>query len=171
MMFTRQEEYAGDVRASPAQLFSVLDEQFRLSAHMSKRSWKMGWGKMDVVLDAQGGQAVGSHIGLHGRVFGVALSLDEVVTLRDPPYRKRWETVGEPRLLVIGAYTMGFEILPQPSTTRICVSIDYNLPRAGLPRILGFVLGKSYARWCIRKMVRDAQRVSVPFARPAIGAS
>src|SRR5690349_17260359 len=59
-MFARHEEYVGDVRASPTDLFSALDDQFRLSAHMSKRSWKMGWGKMDIVLDAQGGHAVGS---------------------------------------------------------------------------------------------------------------
>ena len=170
-MFARHEEYIGDVRASPAELFSALDDQFRLSAHMTKRSWKMGWGKMDIVLDTQGGHAVGSHIELRGRVFGVALSLDEVVTLREPPYRKRWETVGEPRLLVIGAYAMGFEISPDSSSARIRVAIDYDLPREGLPRILGSLFGKSYARWCTRKMVRDAQRMSITFARPAIRVS
>ncbi|HET9636367.1 MAG TPA: hypothetical protein VFP26_10600 [Gemmatimonadaceae bacterium] len=170
-MFAGHEEYLGDVRASPAELFSALDDQFRLSAHMTKRSWKMGWGKMDIVVDAQGGHAVGSHIELRGRVFGVALSLDEVVTLREPPYRKRWETVGEPRLLVIGAYAMGFEIWSQPSVARIRVSIDYDLPRKGLPRVLGLLFGKSYARWCTRRMVRDAQRMSMTFARPVVRVS
>jgi len=170
-MFARHEEYIGDVRASPAELFFVLDDQFRLSAHMTKRSWKMGWGKMDIVLDAQGGHAVGSHIELRGRVFGVALSLDEVVTLREPPYRKRWETVGEPRLLVIGAYAMGFEISPDSSAARIRVDIDYDLPSKGLPRVLGSLFGKSYARWCTRKMVRDAQRMTITFAQPAIRVS
>jgi len=170
-MFARHEEYVGDVRASPAEVFSALDDQFRLSAHMTKRSWKMGGGKMDIVLDAQGGHAVGSHIGLHGRVFGVRLSLDEVVTLREPPYRKRWETVGEPRLLVIGAYAMGFEISSQPSAARIRVSIDYDLPRKGLPRVLGMLFGQSYARWCTRKMVRDAERMTITVARAAVTVS
>ena len=170
-MFTRHEEYAGDVRASQAEVFSSLDDQVRLSAHMKKRSWKMGWGKMDIVLDAQGGRAVGSHIKLQGRVFGLVLSLDEVVTLREPPYRKRWETVGQPRLLVIGAYAMGFEISPGPIAARVRVAIDYDLPREGLPRILGLLFGKSYARWCTRKMVRDAQRMSITFARPVVRVS
>lgn len=170
-MFARHEEYIGDVRASPAELFSVLDDPLRLSAHMTNRSWKMGWGKMDIVVDAQGGHALGSHIALYGRLFGVALSLDEVVTLREPPYRKRWETVGEPRLLVIGAYSMGFEISPASLAARVRVAIDYDLPRNGLPRILGLLFGKSYARWCTRKMVRDAQRVTSAVARLAVQVS
>lgn len=170
-MFARHDEYVGDVRASPAEVFSVLDDQLRLSAHMTKRSWKMGWGKMDIDLDAQGGRAVGSHIALRGSVLGVKLSLEEVVTLREPPYRKRWQTVGEPRLLVIGQYAMGFEISLEPLVARVRVAIDYDLPRSGLPRFLGLLFGKSYARWCTRKMVRDAQRMSITLARPAVRVS
>ena len=44
---------------------------------------------------------------MNGRILGLKLSLDEVVTERDPPARKVWETVGVPRLLVIGPYRMG----------------------------------------------------------------
>jgi len=170
-MFVRHDEYAADVRASPTEVFTVLDDQRRLSAHMTKRSWKMGGGKMHIDLDAPGGRAVGSHITLRGSVFGIQLSLEEVVTLREPPYRKRWETVGEPRLLVIGQYAMGFEISPESLVARVRVAIDYTLPRSGLARILGLLLGKSYARWCTRKMVRDAQRMSIAFAPPAIQVS
>ena len=42
-------------------------------------------GKMEMVLDAQRGRSVGSHIILHGRVFGVRLFLDEVVIVHEPP--------------------------------------------------------------------------------------
>jgi hypothetical protein len=36
---------------------------------MSKRSWKMGWGKMDTILDERRGRAVGAQIVLTGRSY------------------------------------------------------------------------------------------------------
>lgn len=156
-MYAHHGESSASLSASAAQLFAHLDDQTRLSAHMSKRSWKMGWGKMETVLDAQRGQAVGSHILLRGRVFGLSLHLDEVVTLRDPPLRKTWETVGTPRLLVIGRYRMGFEITPAADRVMLRVAIDYDLPEKGVARMLGALFGRSYAAWCTGQMVGDAQ--------------
>ena len=158
-MYSRHEKYEGKVTAPPDKLFELLDDQTRLSAHMTKRSWKMGWGKADIVLDEKRGQAVGSHIVLRGRVFGIAIYLDEVVIRREPPFSKQWKTVGQPRLLVIGQYQMGFTIVPEPAQARLTVQIDYELPQGGPLRILGLLLRASYARWCTKKMVNDAQRV------------
>lgn len=157
-MYEAHEEFNGLIGASIQDAFDHLDDQTRLSAHMSKRSWKMGWGKMDVRLDAHGGRAVGSHIVLDGSVFGIRLHLDEVVTERDPPRRKRWRTVDTPRLLVIGQYEMGFDLSAEGAGTRARVVIDYELPTRGLPRILGLLFGRMYAKWCTRQMVGDAAR-------------
>jgi hypothetical protein len=152
----RHEETVGTVAASTTELFAHLDDQTRLSEHMSKRSWKLGWGKMAIETDAQGGRAVGSHIVLSGRVFGVRLFLEGVVTERDAPRRKRWRTLGEPRLLVIGAYEMGFELEPSGPASELRVTIDYELPTHGMSRILGKLFAGMYAQWCTRQMVRDA---------------
>jgi hypothetical protein len=89
--------------------------------------------------------------------------------MREPPARKVWETVGEPRLLVIGAYRMGFDLSPRRATTSLRVWIDYDLPRAALWRIVGAVAGHVYARWCARRMVSDAE--SVHFQRAPPGSS
>ena len=170
-MRPQHEEFTGRVAATANEVFAHLDDQTRLSAHMTKRSWKMGWGKMDVILDQQGGRAAGSHIVLRGRVFGVRLYLDEVVIERDPPVRKTWETVGEPHLLVIGAYRMGFEITPMASDVNLRVAIDYQLPTHGIAKLLGRVFGRAYAKWCTRQMVHDAQRSigTAPRAEHAAG--
>lgn len=164
-MYAGHEEYTGVVRGNIEEAFGHLDDQTRLSAHMSKRSWKMGWGKMDVRLDAQGGKAIGSHIVLDGRVFGIRLSLEEVVTERDPPSRKRWTTLGEPHLLVIGQYTMGFDVVAADAGARVRVVIDYDLPTRGLSRVLGRLFGRMYAKWCTRQMVQDAEAVFSGTAR------
>jgi hypothetical protein len=156
-MYSRHEEYTGLVGATAELAFEHLDDQRRLSAHMSKPSWKMGWGRMELRLDGGAGQAIGSRIVLDGRVLGMRLYLEEVVIEREPPRRKRWETIGEPRLLVIGQYRMGFDLTPQGTITKLRVAIDYDLPSRGLERMLGRLFGRGYARWCTKKMVVDAQ--------------
>ena len=156
-MYSQHEEVTGPVAAPVDAVFALLDDHKRLGSHMSKRSWMMGGGKMDTILDAAHGRAVGSRISVRGRVFGLMLRLDERVTERTPPLRKTWETEGEPRLLIIGRYRMGFDLAPGTSTS-VRVWIDYDVPVGVVTRWLGLLLSASYARWCVRRMLGDAQR-------------
>jgi hypothetical protein len=52
---------------------------------------------------------------------------------------------------------MGFELRPDGTATQLRVAIDYELPAKGISRWLGRLFGQSYAEWCTRRMVRDAQ--------------
>jgi hypothetical protein len=127
----------------------------------------MGGGRMVVELDEAKGQEVGSHIRLGGRVFGVSLYLDEVVTRREPPTNKVWETVGAPRLLVVGAYSMGVQITPEQSGSRLRVFIDYQLPDGPVTYWLGRLFGGLYARWCVDQMLTGVVKQVVPHAAAA----
>jgi hypothetical protein len=95
-MPTHHYEQSAKVRSPAEQVFTYLDDHTRLSSHMSRFSWKMGGGRMEIELDADRGQKVGSRIRLAGGLFGMALSVEEVVTERNPPHRKVWETTGSP---------------------------------------------------------------------------
>ena len=119
---------------------------------------------MEVVLDEGRGQKVGSQIRLVGRIFGIELSVDEVVTERNPPYRKVWETTGSPKLLVIGPYRMGFDLSTNENGLMLHVFIDYALPERAPARWLGRLFGKYYAQWCTQQMVDDVVK---HFALPA----
>ena len=145
-----------DVDADPASLFAHLDDHSRLAAHMAKPSLMMAGASMRVETDALQGRAVGSLIRLSGHVLGVALWAEELVTERDPPRSKTWETRGEPRLLVIGCYRMGFTISPRAKNSRLVVFIDYQLPRRGFAHASGLLFGSSYAAWCTWRMTTDA---------------
>jgi hypothetical protein len=68
-----------------------------------------------------------------------------------------WETIGKPRLVVIGAYRMGFTIEPAGAGSRLVVCIDYRLPPGGIGQALGRVLGGAYAAWCTQRIVGDAR--------------
>jgi len=151
-------ESSAIVTATPVQLFEYVDDHARLASHMSESSWMMGGGRMRVDLDEAKGRALGSHIKLSGWVFGIRVFLDEVVTRRDPPFDKAWETVGAPRLLVIGAYRMGFQITPERNGSRLRVFIDYDLPTGWATYWLGVLFGGVYANWCVAQMLSDALR-------------
>jgi hypothetical protein len=152
---SRHFETSGFVPVAPVEIFEHLDDHTQLTAHMSGSSWMMGGGKMETSFDGQAGKSIGSRIGLTGRVFGVELSVEEVITEREPPYRKTWETVGTPKLLVIEHYRLGFDITPKGVGSMLRVSIDYALPRKGLTRLGGLFLGAYYAKWCARQMLAD----------------
>jgi hypothetical protein len=113
---------------------------------------------MKIQMEPDHTRNVGSHFGFTGRILGAPLRVDELVTSRQPPLSKTWETVGEPRLWVIGRYEMGFEIAPVGSASNLRVYIRYDWPQGGLPRLLGRLFGRYYARWCTGRMVSDARR-------------
>jgi hypothetical protein len=151
-----------DVDLDAASLFRLLDDHRRLSGHMEKPSLMMAGAVMHLETDALEGQAVGSVIRIKGRVLGADLAVEEVVTERVPPSHKTWETRGEPRLLVISAYRMGFKISPAAGRTRLVVFIDYQLPQRGLANVLGRLFGRAYAAWCTKRMASDARAAALP---------
>ena len=160
--YERHAEAEDVVPAPPELVFAYLDEPARLSSHMTERTWMMGGGRMEVATDEGRGRRVGSHVRLSGRFFGLRLHVEAVVTEHEVPRHKAWETVGEPRLLVIGAYCMRVTLAPMSNVgphamaTRVRIGIDYDLPRNRVGQLLGRLVGPRYARWCTRRMAIDA---------------
>lgn len=140
-----------------SRLFAHLDDPHRLSKHMESRSAMTAGASMHVETDDGLARSVGSVTRMRGRVLGLDLFVEEVVTWRNPPRQKVWETVGEPHLLVIGAYRMGFIIDAVRGGSRLVVFIDYRLPTRGAGRWIGPLLGRIYAAWCSRRMTEDAR--------------
>jgi hypothetical protein len=156
--YARAAEATAIVRASPDALFDYLDDQARLGTHMEKPSMMMMGGRMTYEFDAAKGRAEGSVITMRGNVLGLSLQAEEVVRHREPPRRKMWETRGRPRILIIDAYRMGFEIAPTGANSELRAFIEYNMPTESIGRILGWLFVPLYARWCVRSMARDARR-------------
>ena len=135
------------------EIFAFVDDHKNLATHMNKSTWMMGGGHMRTEVDSGQGQKVGSHIRMAGKVFGGQVSLEEVITEYAPPQLKVWETVGQPKLIVIGHYRRRTELEPQMDGTKMTVSIDYNSPQRNA--WLGFLFGNLYAKWCVNKMLDD----------------
>ena len=155
--FPKHKEITFALKVSPEEAFAYLDDFKKLSAHMEQSSMMMMGSKMTIETDGREGLAIGSTVRMHGKILGIVLDLHEVVTERDPPYRKAWQTV-ESNLLIIGQYKLGFQLTRNIANTQVRVFIDYSLPEKGLAKWLGLLFGDSYARWCIERMAKDAAK-------------
>jgi hypothetical protein len=156
MSYAFHSESSGVVAAAPQMLFEHLDDPRRLASHMESGSAAMAGASMSIETDSLQGKTVGSVIRMRGRMLGITMLLEEAVTERDPPRLKAWETLGEPRLLVIGRYRMGFQIGTAGRDSLLTVSIHYDLPRGFAGRLLGRLFAPAYARWCCRRILQDA---------------
>ena len=156
--FPFHDESAALVHAPIDRVFARLDDPMSLAAHMGESSMMMMGSRMSMEVDAGGGRVIGSKISMHGSVMGIPVSLEEVVTERQPPGKKLWETTGTPKLLVMAHYRMGFELTPKGESSLLRVFIDYSLPATTPGSWLGRLFGGVYARWCTKRMVDDAVR-------------
>lgn len=157
-IYTKHYEDTVTVSADPETVFSYADDHRNFSSHMNKSSWMMGGGSMKTETDEGNGQRVGSHIRMNGTVFGINLSLDEVVIEHEPPHRKAWETVGDVNLLVIDQYKLGFEITPRDNASNLKVYIDYDLSKSWKTQLLGRMFGGMYAKWCVGQMANGTRK-------------
>lgn len=148
-------DYTSAVNAEPQTLFEWLDDPRHLGSHMQQRSWRTLGTRMGYRFDALAGRAVGSRFRLEGDVWGLPIGVDEVVIERRAPSHKIWETVGTPRLVVVGHYRMEFHIAPTAAGSLLTVGIDYRIP-PWRPAMLARVVARWYARWCVRRMAADA---------------
>ena len=146
-----------DVRAEAKVLFAHLDDHRRLAGHMEQPSLMKAGATMRVETDALKGQAVGSVVRITGRVLGVNLAVDGVVTERVLPLRKTWATRGQPQLLVIGSCRIGFTIAAQGDRSRLVMLIDYELPTRGFAHGLALDFSAANAAWCTRRRANDAE--------------
>ena len=153
---TRSYSESAKILASPSEVFDYIDDHNKFSSHMNSSSPMMGGSKMNTYVDELKGKKVGSHIKMDGKVFGIYVSLDEVVTEHDAPHRKSWKTVGTPKLIIIGQYQMKVNIEPDGSGSLLTVSIDYELPKSFI--WIGKLLSGWYAKWCVEQMLHGTQQ-------------
>jgi hypothetical protein len=91
-------------------------------------------------------------------MMGLTIDFSETVTRYVAGGEKVWRTIGEPQLLIIAGYEMRVLVEPvSPRSSRLTISIDYELPRAGVWRVLGWAVAGAYSRWCLTSLVEGSK--------------
>jgi hypothetical protein len=146
--------------AAPAErVFAYVDDIRNLARHMSEsRSMPMMGSKLKLDIMTPEPTGVGAVYRYSGRMMGLTIDFSETVTKYVAGREKVWRTIGEPQLLIMAGYEMRILVEPvSPASSRLTIGIDYELPRVGVWRALGWTLAGAYSRWCLTSMVEGSK--------------
>lgn len=148
------------INAPADQVFAYVDDMRNLSRHMSESpTMPMMGSKLNLEIVTPEPTGVGATYRYTGKMFGLVLDFSEAVTTYIAGREKIWHTIGNPQLLILRDYQMRVLVEPvTPATSKLTISIDYELPKAGGWRIAGWLLGDAYSRWCLSGMVDGSKR-------------
>ncbi len=157
-----------EIQAPAQEVFAHIDDIRNVGWHMTEQSsMAMMGSKLTVEVLSEQKTGLGATYRYSGTIMGLTLDFSESVTKYVANREKVWRTIGEPRLLIMASYEMRLSIEPQPpSSSRLTISIAYELPRSQFWRFLGILLAGWYSRWCLQRMCRDTKRVLEARSRP-----
>ena len=147
------------IEAPAEHVFAYVDDIRNLARHMSEsRSMPMMGSKLQLEIITPEPTGVGAVYRYSGQMMGLTIDFSETVTKYLAGREKVWHTVDEPRLLIIAGYQMRVLVEPvSPTSSRLTIGIDYELPREGIWRVLGWALAGAYSRWCLTSMVEGSK--------------
>lgn len=153
-----REQYEVEIMASPEKVFAHLDDINNVGWHMSEKSSMPMMGsrlKLEVIDDKKG---VGATYRWKGSVMGMTVDIQETVTKWVRDGEKTWQTIGKPKMIVMSGYTMHLSLTGTDKGTRVVFEIDYSLPKTPWGWIIGKLLARRYAKWCLQRACEDAKR-------------
>jgi hypothetical protein len=146
------------IERTAERVFAFIDDIRNVGFHMSEQSsMAMMGSKLRLEILSAQPTGVGATYRYSGKVLGLTLDFTESVTRYVSNREKVWCTIGAPWLLIMSSYEMRLAVEPL-SSPRLTISIAYELPAAWSWRCMAILLARSYARWCLRRMCRDAKR-------------
>lgn len=147
------------VQATPAEVFGRLDDMHEIGKHMTESSMPLMGSKLKFEILSPNVTDVGATYRYYGKIMGLTLDITEVVRRYILNEEKFWETIGEPKIIIMSHYVLGFLLKPVNGGTQATFSIDYEIPAHGLGRVLGMFLSNWYAHWCLRMMLDRVNKV------------
>jgi hypothetical protein len=153
--------------ASPERVFAQLDDSSKAGMHMSESSMMMMGSKLRLEQLSAQAAGPGATYRWYGKMMGLTIDFQQTITHWEPPRRKRWETIGEARIIIMRWYRMGFDLEPVENGTSVTLFIEYERPRHWFYRTLSLLFAPWYCRWCLNSMLRDARQALEPVASTA----
>lgn len=153
-----REQYEVEILAPPEKVFAHMDDINNVGWHMSGESSMPMMGSRLELEAIDDGAGLGATYRWRGSVMGMAIDIKETVTGRIVNKEKIWQTVEKPKMIVMSDYTMRLLLTPTDRGTRVLFEIDYSLPKTPWGWMIGKLLARRYAKWCLRRACEDAKK-------------
>lgn len=139
------------------QVFQFMDDLAKTGMHMTKRSMMMMGSKLTLEDITQSGTGIGSTFHWYGKMMGMKIDFTETITEWKVDQSKKWDTIGDAKLIIFSWYQMGFDLKPFGKDTEATLWIKYKTPKGWFDLLLSVLFAKWYCRWCINNMLQDTK--------------
>lgn len=145
-------------KASPEKVFKCIDDLGVTGMHMTQSSAMMMGSKLKLEFLTENHSGLSSRYRWTGKMMGMRMDFTVEVTKWIPGEEKIWETIGTPKLIIYSWYRMRLLIKPKAEGAQAELSISYERPKRFFNKLLSFVFADWYCRWCLKKMLNDAEK-------------
>jgi hypothetical protein len=144
--------------ASPEEVFDCLDDLGVTGMHMTQSSMPMMGGKMDLTFLTANKTGPHTKYRWTGKVLWWELDFTVEVVTWERGKEKVWETIGATKLIIYSWFRMNLNVWPMTDGSMAKLSISYEKPKGIFNRLLCFLSGDWYCRWCLKNMLNDAKQ-------------
>lgn len=125
--------------------------------HLSQSFMMMG-SKLTLEQLRGPGKGAGATFHWSGKVMEMPIDITETVTKWIANKEKVWETIGFPRMIILGWYRMSLKLTAVSEGTLTSLQIEYTRPDGWFYKVLSFFFAGWYSRWCLNKMLSGAKK-------------
>jgi len=145
------------IQAPPEKVFAFMDDLSKTGMHMSQSSMMMMGSKLTLEQLEGPSKGVGATFHWSGKVMGMPIDITETVTKWIENKEKVWETIGSPKIIILGWYRMILKIESVKKGTLTSLEIEYTKPNGWFYKIMSFLFSGWYSRWCLNNMLNDTK--------------
>ncbi len=146
------------INAPSEKVFTFMDNLGNTGMHMMNDSKMMMGSKLELEQISKNPTGLNSKYHWHGKIMGMIMDFTVLATKWVKNKEKTWETIESPKMIILEWYKMSLKIFPEDKGTRAMLSISYTKPKNVSGKILGFLLAKWYAKWCVNSMLKDSKK-------------
>lgn len=143
------------INGTPSEVFAFMDDINNTGMHMMKSNTQMIGSRLNLEWLTSYTTGLGTKYKWTGKVMGMKMNFTVLVIDWENGRLKTWGTVGAAKMIVISWFKMKLIITPYENKGSIVnLKIDYIKSN----KLLGFIAGRVYSKWCVKSMLKDTNR-------------
>ena len=146
------------INSTPPKVFALMDDFSKTGMHMSESSMMMMGSKLNLEQLSTNATGIGATYRWYGKMMGMTIDFKETVSKWEFPIAKKWETIGDAKIIIISWYKMWFNIEGNDGSSIVTLHISYLPPKQWYFRILSFLFANWYCNWCLKNMLESIKQ-------------
>lgn len=145
-------------QASSKDVFECMDDLGVAGMHMTESSMPMMGGKMNLEFLTVQKKGINTKYRWTGKVLWMPLDFTVLVTKWTEDKEKTWETIDNPKMIIFSWFRMHLKVERMENGSIAFLSISYEKPKGLFNKILCYLLGDWYSKWCLINMLNDTKK-------------